>query len=218
MIYLAALAALSTLAAANPLLRRQDQQRADDALTLRANFCLHLDKPECKGVFEKCKAEGKYVEDCIPQDHPTCMQHESSPCSKAAVQCLADHSKEEEAFKDCILEKVMPAPDTVDDADNEQSAPSGSGQAELACESASVDFQDAWVDNKCGGTTDAGETTDASESNNVALENEPAACKEARDAFDKVWDANNCEAVLNAALGTPQGDSDPNAVSLDGSD
>ncbi|KAK9444109.1 hypothetical protein VB005_02305 [Metarhizium brunneum] len=213
MIYLTALAVLSTLAAANPLIHRQDQQQADDALTLRANLCLHLDKPECKGVLEKCKAEEKYVEDCIPQEHPTCMQDESSPCSKAVVQCLADHSEEEEAFKDCILETVMPAPDTVDDADNEQSAPSGSGQAELACESVTVDFEDAWVSNECGGTTDA------SLSNDVALENEPAACKEARDAFDEVWDANNCEAVLNAALGTSQGDLDPDAVfSLDGSE
>ncbi|KAG8408305.1 hypothetical protein J3459_017909 [Metarhizium acridum] len=108
----------------------------------------------------------------------------------------------------CILDKVISAPATDDDTANEQAAPSGCEEAEAACETTSAEFEAAWVKNEGGGTDDA------SESNGVAPENESPACKEAKVLFDKAWTANNCEAVLNAAIGASQGHSDPNDASL----
>ncbi|KAM3537957.1 hypothetical protein ARSEF1564_009120 [Beauveria bassiana] len=205
--YLTILAIPSILSAANPLSPRQGAQVAADAqrlLTLRANFCISTDKPECQEAIGNCQDESKIIEDCIRDEHPTCIQDESSPCSKAVSQCLLDFGMEkdaDQAVKDCIVEKVISGPATNGDdtnqpteAGNEQAAPSSSATPEqvAACTKASAEYEEALFNNKCDEVRDVGESSDA------AAESDSPTCETVGVTFEQAWTANDCEVAFGA--------------------
>ncbi|KAK8912211.1 hypothetical protein VCV18_012702 [Metarhizium anisopliae] len=188
--------AISSIVAANPLVRRREAQPAADSnklLTLRANFCIDSSKAECQETVGKCEDGSKIIEDCIQDEHPACIQDESSSCSKDVAQCLAEFGKQQDAdqaIKDCIVEKVIrkPAADggdknLPDEAGSEQMAPSNPASPE--CKKAGAEYLEAWLTNDC----DEGNDSSNSES---------PACKNAGSTFEQAWAANNCEEEVNA--------------------
>lgn len=189
--YFCTLAIPSILAAAAHLSLRQETEVVadpDQLLTLRANFCIHFTKPECEEAIATCQGEGKIIEDCIRDEHPTCIKDEASPCSKAVVECLANFGAEEDADQavhDCIIEKVI-----SEGAGGDEDVPAETGSAlspeqAAACKKASAEFQVAMLNDDCDVVQDGDE--------GVAKRADSAACGGAGATFEKAWKENECE-------------------------
>ncbi len=194
--YFCTLAIPSILAAATHLSPRQETEVVadpDQLLTLRANFCIDYIKPECEEAIATCQGEGKIIEDCIRDEHPTCIKDEASPCSKAVVKCLADFGAEEdadEAVRDCLIEKVI-----SEGAGGDEDLPAETGSAlspeqATACKKASAEFQVAMLNDDCDVVQD--------EDHGVAKRADSAACDAAGVAFEKAWKDNECEKAFAA--------------------
>lgn len=190
------LAIHSVLAAATYLSPRQETEAPagpDQVLTLRANFCINYTKPECEEAIVTCQSEGKIIEDCIRDEHPTCIKDEATPCSKAVVECLADFGAEEDADQavhDCIIERVI-----SEGAGGDEDAPVEAGstlspEQAAACKKASAEFQVAMLNDDCDVVQDGEEA--------VAKSANPPACEAAAAAFEKAWKDNECEKAFPA--------------------
>lgn len=197
--------AVSSIVAANPLLRRQEAQPAADPaadsnrlLTLRAKFCILGSKIECQEAIKKCEDEHKTMEDCIRDEHPACIQDESLSCSKDVAQCLSEFGKEQDtdqAVKNCVVGKVISEssadggdenqPDRPDEAGSDQAAPGSPARPE--CAKAGVEYLNTWLKHDCN------------EGNNGSNSESPA-CKNAGSTLEQALAANKCEAEVNAEL------------------
>ncbi|OAA46799.1 hypothetical protein BBO_03354 [Beauveria brongniartii RCEF 3172] len=99
----------SIVVAASRIPTRQAAQPVGDALTLRANFCLDYNRPDCAKPMQDCESSSKGMETCIRVEGPECIKYEASPCSQFVAQCLTEFGEEadaKQAVNDCIIEKV----------------------------------------------------------------------------------------------------------------
>ncbi|TQV91211.1 hypothetical protein IF1G_10092 [Cordyceps javanica] len=198
--YLSILAIPSILAAANPLLNRQLAQNAADAstlLTLRANYCIDYGRPDCQEKIARCNDESKVMEDCIRDEHPECIKDETSYCSKAVAQCVADSGEEEDAdsyVRDCMIEELMlgydDEPEPTETGD-EQVVPSSPSEPErvAACRKASAEYIVARLNDDCDEESNEIESADRG-SNSLD-------CELVGATFRNEWAAHDCDTVLS---------------------
>ncbi|KAM3502910.1 hypothetical protein MY11210_008913 [Beauveria gryllotalpidicola] len=210
--YFSILAIPSILVAADHLSPRQEEgQVAIDAiklLHLRASFCLHYTRPECEEAIHSCHAdESKVDEDCIRNEHPTCIEDETSICSQAAAQCLAYYGEEEDGdqvVEACIVENVFPESEEEDqpteggdevesnEVPDEEEALGGNSvnpEQAAACKKASAEYALDIFQGDCAEVNDVEEGVDKG--------SESSACQAARDTFETTWTENDCDAVIS---------------------